>query len=191
MTIIKNFICTAFAIVLMASPVLAQETAAPNSVGKPSTAAAIHILIVPNADNLANPQMGDQLKFESVITNSGTTPIHGLVAWVSLVQIDPGQEQPVDLEDWSAHKAEVAKVIEPGKSVQAIWPFRLIKSGTYRVVVSAASREDPLLVSSEMLTFTVAQKPVVESARVIPVAAGIPLLLILALLYRRRRGGMG
>lgn len=31
------------------------------------------------------------------------------MAWISLVEIDPGNEQPVDLEDWSAHKGIAQK----------------------------------------------------------------------------------
>ena len=41
--------------------------------------------------------MGDWLKFHSVVTNVAGRSAHGVVAWISLVQADPGKEQPVDL----------------------------------------------------------------------------------------------
>lgn len=169
---------------LLAAPLCASAQTAAPAPQQPQ----ISITLTADSANPADPQMGDQISFDSVIANDGPGPVHGLVAWVSLVQIDPGHEQPVDLEDWSAHKAETAPVITPGQTVKADWPFRLIKDGTYRVVVSAATRDGQQLVASNMLTFTVRPKPVVESARVLPIAFGIPLLLGLAILFRRRRG---
>ncbi|MEQ8693964.1 MAG: hypothetical protein RIC85_01375 [Gammaproteobacteria bacterium] len=138
------------------------------------------------AGNPASPQMGDNLSFHTTIRNNGTVPIEGLIAWISLVQIDKGKEQPVDLEDWSAHKAVTLAALAPGQSLQTEWPMRLIQSGTYRVVVSGVSRDDMQLRSSPFLDFTVRQKPVVESQRVLPIAIGIPFLIGAGMLWRRR-----
>lgn len=168
------------------SPALAQDQAA-----APATAAqapTITITLSADAANPPAPRMGDRIRFHSVIRNEGTAPIHGLVSWVSLVQIDKGREQPVDLEDWSAHKADVVAGLVPGATRETDWPFRLIQDGTYRVVVSATAADTGALVASNMLTFTVAPKPVVESVRVIPIGAGIPLLLMIVFFFRRRRG---
>src|SRR5262245_47625724 len=66
------------------------------------------IALTPARDNPLQPQMGDHLSFHSVIRNTGGAPITGLVAWLSLIQTDAGSEQPVDLEDWSAHRAVAA-----------------------------------------------------------------------------------
>ena len=54
----------------------------------------------PDDENPSTPLMGDHLRFWSTITNTGSTSVEGMVAWISLVKIDPGNEQPVDLEDW-------------------------------------------------------------------------------------------
>lgn len=131
--------------------------------------------------------MGDHLSFHSVIGNEGDTPINALVAWISLVQIDKGKEQPVDLEDWSAHKAVTTTSVPPHGTIQSDWPMRLIQAGHYRVVVSAVSRDGTRLVASPFVDFTVRQKPVVESQRVLPVALGIPMLIGVGMLWRRRR----
>ncbi len=40
--------------------------------------------------NPSAPVMGDHLRFWSTITNAGTEPIEGLVAWISLVEIALG-----------------------------------------------------------------------------------------------------
>lgn len=150
-------------------------------------ATGLSIDLQPAAGNPASPQMGDNLSFHTVIRNDGGVPVNGLIAWLSLVQIDPGKEQPVDLEDWSAHKAVAAASLAPGQTLETDWPLRLIQAGRYRVVVSAVSRKAAGLVASPFADFTVRQKPVVESRRVLPVALGLPLAIGGAMLWRRRR----
>lgn len=141
----------------------------------------------PAAINPATPQMGDHLEFRSIIRNTGTKTINGVIAWISLVQIDKGKEQPVDLEDWSAHKAVAEQALAPGASIETKWPMRLIQSGHYRVVVSAVSRDGTELTPSQFADFTVKQKPVVESARVLPVAFGVPVLIAVGFFFAWRR----
>ncbi len=132
----------------------------------------------PDGKNSTLPVMGDHLKFWSTITNTGTMPIEGLVAWISLVEIDPGNEQSVDLEDWSAHKAVAGATLKPGEFLRTDWPMRLIKGGDYQVVVSAADRGGRQIYSSPTIQFHVRQKPVLQSGRVVVVAATIPLLIL-------------
>jgi len=147
----------------------------------------------PDDKNPSSPVMGDHLRFWSTITNTGTAPIEGLVAWISLVEIDPGNEQPVDLEDWSAHKAITGATLEPGQSLRTDWPMRLIKGGDYRVVVSVTDRGGRRVFTSPTVQFHVRQKPVLQAGRVLPVAAGVPLLIISLMIFnkanqRRRKG---
>lgn len=151
-----------------------------------ASAAPLSVALAPDASNPASPQMGDHLRFRTVIRNDGPAPIEGIIAWISLVQIDRGQEQPVDLEDWSAHKAVTAASLQAGQTLETAWPMRLIRAGTYRVVVSVVSRDGTGLVASPFADFTVRQKPVVESARILPVAFGAPLLLLGMMVWRRR-----
>ena len=153
-------------------------------------AGALSVALQPGSSNPASPQMGDNLSFHSSIRNVGSAPIKGFMAWISLVQTDNGKEQPVDLEDWSAHKAVTAASLAPGQTVETDWPVRLIQAGHYRVVVSAVSRDGSKLVASPFADFTVRQKPVVESQRVLPVSLGMPLLIGAAMLWRIRRRGV-
>lgn len=155
--------------------------------GSAAGAAPLTIELTPSASNPASPQMGDQLSFQTVIRNTGTDPVEGLIAWLSLVQIDKGQEQPVDLEDWSAHQAVSVASLAPGQTVRTDWPMRLIQAGTYRVVIISVSRADTSLTASPFADFVVREKPVVESTRVLPVAIGLPALLALLLLWRWSR----
>jgi hypothetical protein len=150
-------------------------------------AAPFAIELAPSAANPASPQMGDRLSFHSIISNDGTTSVEGVIAWLSLVQTDKGKEQPVDLEDWSAHKAVTVPILAPGQTMQTDWPMRLIQAGNYRVVISAVSRGSAGLTASPFADFIVREKPVVESARILPVAFGSPGLLALLLFWRWRR----
>jgi hypothetical protein len=149
---------------------------------------SLNLTLAPDRTNPASPQMGDWLKFHSVI--GGNQTAHGVVAWISLVQVDPGHEQPVDLEDWSAHKAVTRSILPPGQQVNVEWPMRLIQAGSYRVVISAVDRETTHVMTSPFVDFQVRRKPVVESGRILPVAFGVPALLLGILSWRRfgRRG---
>lgn len=152
---------------------------------------SLNISLSPDPVNPPSPQMGDWLKFRSTIGNPGSQVAHGVVAWISLVQVDPGQEQPVDLEDWSAHKAVTQAVLQPGQQVKVEWPMRLIQAGAYRVVISAVDRETAHVMTSPFVDFQVRRKPVVESARILPVALGVPALVLILMGWRRfvrRRG---
>ena len=131
--------------------------------------------------------MGDHLRFWSTITNTGEKPIEGLVAWISLVEIDPGNEQPVDLEDWSALKAVTGASLKPGESLRTDWPMRLIKGGDYRVVVSVTDRGSHTVFTSPTIQFHVRQKPVLQAGRVLPVAAGVPLLIVGLMVFNKAR----
>ena len=139
----------------------------------------------PDDNNPSAPVMGDHLRFWSTIINTGADPIEGLVAWISLVEIDPGNEQPVDLEDWSAHKAVTGAALEPGQSLRTDWPMRLIKGGDYRVVVSVTDRGGRQVYTSPTSQFHVRQKPVIQGGRVLPVAASVPLLIIGMMIFRK------
>lgn len=152
-------------------------------------AAPLEITLIAEKTNPPSPQMGDHMKFVSVIKNSGTAPAQGVVAWISLVQVDPGHEQPVDLEDWSAHKAVTQASLAPGEQITVEWPMRLIQAGDYRVVISAVERSTPHIITSPFIDFHVKRKPVVESQRILPIAFGVPLVFGVLILWRIRKRG--
>jgi hypothetical protein len=70
-----------------------------------ASAGSVSVDLEPDSANPPSPQMGDTLSFHTVIRNADSGPVEGLIAWISLVEIDKDKEQPVDQEDWSAHKA--------------------------------------------------------------------------------------
>jgi hypothetical protein len=78
-------------------------------------------------------------------------------------------------------------VLAPGQQVNVEWPMRLINAGAYRVVISAVDRETGHVVTSPFVDFQVRRKPVVESRRILPVAFGVPALVLGLMLFRRYR----
>jgi hypothetical protein len=151
----------------------------------PAGAAGLSIEAAPTPGGPASPQMGDRLNFHSTIRNDGAAAMDRVVTWLSLLRVDAGLEQPVDLEDWSAQKA-VAASLAPGASAVVAWPVRLIQAGTYRVMVSAIG-PDGEIVTSAPIPLSIREKSVVESGRILPVALGIPILIGGILLWRWRR----
>ena len=140
---IRTPIIAAMAVVLLAAPprpVFAQPAPVSGTAAGPAATPSLQIELAPDPGNPASPKMGDRLRYQSTIRNIGPAPVQGVVAWLGLVQVDPGLEQPVDLEDWSAHKAITVPLLAPGQSVSTEWPMRLIAAGHYRVVISAAAK---------------------------------------------------
>jgi hypothetical protein len=159
----------------------------------PGHAEQFKLELTPSPDNPATPRMGDTLAFHAVIRNDGRRPVTAVIAWISLLEVDPGKEQPVDLEDWSAQKAVTLPRIAPGQTSETEWHLRLIQSGNYRVAVMAAAAGNALdrnfgPVASPFVAFTVASKPAVETGRVLPIASGVPLAIGAMLLWRGARG---
>jgi hypothetical protein len=155
-------------------------------------AANINVDLQPDKANPSNPTMGNWMHFHSEIHNSGAKPVEGLVAWISLVEVTSGHEQPMDLEDWSAYKAVPGTTLAPGASLTTDWPMRLIQSGDYRVVICVTDRNEQKVYTSPTLQFHIELRPVVEASRILPVALGVPLGMGVVMGYlgwhRRRLG---
>jgi len=47
----------------------------------------------------AAPRMGDRLTFHSTVANRGAEAAPAMVVWLTLLRLDAGHEQAVDLED--------------------------------------------------------------------------------------------
>lgn len=138
-------------------------------------------------------QMGDTPNFLGAVTNLGSQPAHGLVVYLSLVSLTPGQEHPVDLEDWSAQKAVRIDRLNPGATDYRPWNMRLIAAGNYGVALTVVDPRKSRPLVSDLVTFVVRPKPTLIAGRVLPVAIGVPLFImglwggLLVYRYRCRR----
>ena len=123
-------------------------------------------------------KMGDTPSFLGTVTNFGNQPAHGLIVYLSLVSLSPGQEQPVDLEDWSAQKAYRIDRLDPGKTDSQNWGMRLIQAGSFGVSLTVVDPKENRPVISDLIPFTVIPKPTISSTRILPVAIGEPLIFL-------------
>ncbi len=133
---------------------------------------------------------GQYVNLPATITNTSGKPVNDLVAYVTLVEITSGQQAPVDLEDWSAHRAVTFGSLAPGETKNASWDLRLIKGGEYIVYAAAIAKDSSqAAVGSEIPLSVTAQKNL-NPGGVLPVALGVPMLVGTALfapLFWRRK----
>ena len=123
-------------------------------------------------------KMGDTPAFKGAVTNIGQQQLAGLVVYLSLVSLEPGNEHPVDLEDWSAQKAVRIDRLSPGESKTQKWGMRLIQSGKYGIALTVVDPREKRPIVSDLVPFDVNPKPTLASNRILPVAIGEPVLLL-------------
>jgi len=123
-------------------------------------------------------KMGDTPNFLGAVTNLSRQPAQGLVVYLSLVSLAPGDEHPVDLEDWSAQKAVRLDLLNPGASDYRHWGMRLIAAGKYGVVLTVVDPRENRPIVSDLVPFEIKPKATLIAGRVLPVALGEPLLIL-------------
>ncbi len=123
--------------------------------------------------------MGDTPNFLGAVTNLGPHPAQGLVVYLSLVSLALGDEHPVDLEDWSAQKAVRIDRLNPGATDFRHWGMRLIAAGKYGVALTVVDPRENRPIVSELVSFEVKPKVTLAARRVLPVALGEPMLILL------------
>jgi len=136
---------------------------------------SVEIKLEPPAGTM---KMGDTPAFLGTVTNIGNRPLEGLIEYLSLVSLEPGNEHPVDLEDWSAQKAVRIDRLSPGESNKQTWGMRLIQSGKYGVALTVVDPKEKQPIVSDLVHFGVNPKPMLASNRILPVAIGEPVLLL-------------
>lgn len=123
-------------------------------------------------------KMGETPAFIGTVTNVGKTSLKGVVVYLSLVSLEPGNEHPVDLEDWSAEKAVRIDRLSPGGTSTHQWSMRLIQAGRFGVALTVVDPREKRPIVSEIVPFDIQPKPTLVSKRILPVAIGEPLLLL-------------
>ena len=120
---------------------------------------------------------GDYATISGQITNGTNQPINDVTTYLSLV--DTENKLPVDLEDWSAEKGLFIGTIDTGQTLPLVWKIHFVKAGTYTLAVIAniAGQEKPVV--SSLTQFKVAPKINLNPGQVLPVALGMPILLLM------------
>jgi len=138
----------------------------------------IQVTISPPTGEL---KMGNNVKFNGIVKNLGQQKLERLVVYLSFVSLEPGNEHPMDLEDWSAQKAVRIDSLLPGESNKQLWGMRLIQAGRYGLVLTVINPKEQKPTISELMPFTVKPKPTLSLKRILPVAIIEPTALIIFL----------
>ena len=134
-----------------------------------------------------NGTAGDYVTVRGAITNTGDATLSGITTYLSLV--DLGAKLPVDLEDWSAEKGQYIGAIGANQTFPLDWKIHFVKAGEYSLIIIAETAGESQPQVSEVTQFHVAPKKNLDPAQVLPVALGMPILLVFALFllaYRRK-----
>jgi len=114
----------------------------------------------------------------SITTHDPKHPFLGGIAYISLV--DNSLKIPVDLEDWSAEKGLYIPSVNMTQPIPLEWNVRLVKAGSYSVDIlfnKEGSYHMPPIASSRIL-MEVSPKLNLNPGNVLPVAFGVPAVLI-------------
>jgi hypothetical protein len=120
---------------------------------------------------------GDFVDVLGQITNTGSRPISDITTYLSLV--DNANKLPVDLEDWSAERGLHVGTIEAGQTLPLNWKIHLVKAGDYSLIIVADAPISNKPQVSEMVHFSVDPKRNLNPGQVLPVALGVPILLLI------------
>ncbi len=166
----------AFSLLVIVVPVLAQangRVAVPGGSGTP-------VKLETKVSQLSGTA-GQYVKLPARITNTTGEPVKEVVAYVTLVEITKGSQAPVDLEDWSAHRAITVGSLAPGQSTDVSWSLRLVKGGNYVVYANAIEQGSSRAATGPEVPLDVKAQKSLNPGGVLPVAIGVPLLAGFAL----------
>lgn len=132
---------------------------------------------------------GDEIEFTTLVTNDGTVPTPDLTVAMNIINLN--KSDPVDPEDWSPERTQHVDPLEPGESAEQSWTVEGILDGNYMVYMTAIVKpgtpeETTLPVTGTGVHLTVQPFQSTNPAGVLPVAIGMPLILILVAFLLRR-----
>jgi hypothetical protein len=128
-------------------------------------------------------RIGESFRFTTVIANSGSTPLSGLVAHLNIASWDP--DVYVDPEDWSSERTRYLPALTAGGSIAVPWTVKAVNSGHLVVYVTVLGAGRP--VAGPTLDVRVAARTTIDAGGALPLALGVPALLSLALIGVRVR----
>jgi hypothetical protein len=149
----------------------------------PSPQLAIDILTPAELNGIA----GDYVTVKAQIRNDGSAPVDNVTTYLSLV--DNENKMPVDLEDWSAEKGLFIGSIDAGQTLPLNWKIHFVKAGDYSLCIVAIIGGVDKPEVSTVTHFNVQPKKNLNPGKVLPVALGEPIviLLIMLLIMSRRK----
>ena len=139
----------------------------------------------------ATVNVPDEVSFTSTVSNNGAVDSPPLTVAMNIVRIGPGE--PVDPEDWSPQRTQLAAPLSSGGSTKQSWVVTAILQGDFMVyltVIPTPSGPDTTTqpVAAPGIHLSVNGFTDTNPGGVLPVAIITPtVLILLALIPRRRR----
>jgi len=130
-------------------------------------------------------RLGHTFAFHSTIANHGTSPAAGLIAHLNVLSLRGGVY--VDPEDWSSHRTRYLRPIPAGGSTTITWRIKAVNAGSIGVYVAVlpASGAPVTPTTGPTLRISIADRKSLNSGGVVPLALGMPALLVALLLAVR------
>lgn len=128
---------------------------------------------------------GDFVTITGRITNNAKKSINDITTYLSLV--DTENKLPVDLEDWSAERGLYIGTIDKGQTFPLSWKIHFVKAGTYTLSVIANIAGEDRPITSRLTQFKVKPKINLNPGQVLPVALGMPILLLALMAFIQYR----
>lgn len=130
---------------------------------------------------------GKSFSFRSTITNLSDQSLTDVIANVNVVSSDGTVY--VDPEDWSSDRTQYLDSLAPGASAELSWNVRAVTTGDLILYVAVTTRADSTaVVAGGPLRATVTATKQINAAGVLPVALGVPAVVVMcAFLAARKR----
>lgn len=159
----------------------------------PPTVAELGPVTVELDKTQAGLGLGQTLKFTSNVRNPGEQELSGAIAHLNILAVDPGVY--VDPEDWSGERTQYLDPLGGGETEPLEWELQAVNSGRFMVyVVITSGQAASEVVSSKAMRLEVAPERTLDASGLIPIAAGVPglivLLMVLVMVRRRRHRPM-
>jgi hypothetical protein len=128
---------------------------------------------------------GQHFTMHTVVRNEGDSPLTGLITHLNIAALDPSVY--VDPEDWSGNRTQYLPPLPAHSSRRLTWRVQAVNDGRFILYVVAVQPASPHLAGSDVLSLRVARQPSLGAASALPVALGVPVLLLGAMGLQRRR----
>jgi hypothetical protein len=187
-------ICLVILSLLTLSHSILANAASPGqpNLAQPSKALSADVRVDITSSTQVSGVAGQFVTVRANLTNLSPNETVSGVAYISVVDIK--NSLPIDLEDWSAQKGIYIPSIAPSQTVTSEWSLRLVTAGSYTVDVLYNRNGDlssPAV--SPRISLEVAPRVNLNPGNVLPVAFGVPALLVavFAVVNYRRGKKMG
>jgi hypothetical protein len=136
----------------------------------------------------ARARVGAPFSFTTTVRNTGERSLPGIVAHLDVVSLDP--DVYVDPEDWSTQRTQYLPPLPGHGSARLSWSVQAVNDGRFLVYVALATAAGDRIVAGPVLHAEVRAQQRLDAPGLLPIAIGVPvvvLLLLIATRYRRRR----